>query len=325
MSTDHKKAGRSARDAADDRDPDHQADDIRHHGFAAEVPEFRPGQPIPRDLRTAEELRVKGYPVPSDVAAWLVEGDAHHDKPAARSPLFSTAAARRGRGDDWLRPGRRTVQAAQPVQPEQNSLDRRTAAAHNPPRSGRSRRATANGDPQRWLGELFRGGFVIIDAETTGLSARDEIIEIAAVSSDGAVLFESRLWPRRGAVPAASTRVHGLTIEDLDGAPRWPDILDELHRVVAEHRILAWNAPFDERLSVQSSRAWGVPHPLPGFECAMRAYAFGRGVGTGSFRLERAASVEGVLAARQSHRSADDAKLTLAVLNSLHRRPGSPA
>ena len=192
-------------------------------------------------------------------------------------------------------------------------------------RGGRARRASASGDPRRWLGELFRDGFVIIDTETTGLSARDEIIELAAVSSNGTVLFESRIWPRSGAVPPGSTRIHGLTIEDLDGAPRWPDVLDDLHRAVAGHRILAWNAPFDERLSVQSSRAWGVAHPLPGFECAMRAYAFGRGVGSGSFKLERAASVEGVLVAGQAHRSADDAKLTLAVLTSLHRRSGSPA
>src|SRR5690606_29762351 len=160
---------------------------------------------------------------------------------------------------------------------------------YTPTRSAAVRRASAHGDPRRWLGELFAEGFVIIDTETTGLRARDEIIEVAAVGSDGTVLFESRVWPKAAAVPRESTRIHGLTIEDLDGSPRWPEILDELHDAVAGHRILAWNAPFDERLSVQSSRAWGISHPLPGFECAMRAYAYGRGVGSGSFKLERAA------------------------------------
>jgi len=175
------------------------------------------------------------------------------------------------------------------------------------------------------LNELFSEGFVIIDTETTGLRARDEIIELAAVTSDGTVLFESRVWPRSGVVPREATRVHGLSIEDLEGAPRWPEVLDTLHAAVSGHRLLAWNAPFDERLSVQSSRAWGVPHPLPGFECAMRAYAYGRGVGSGSFKLERAASIEGVLTGGQTHRSADDAKLTLAVLRSLHRKAGNRA
>lgn len=248
-----------------------------------------------------------------------------HDSPEARTALYSTASARRNRGDDWLRPGP-LVEPGDGKSPRGTGTRPVTAGpGHTPLRSNPTRRATANGDPRRWLGELFHEGFIVIDTETTGLSARDEIIEIAAVTSDGDVLFESRVWPRCGNVPPASTRVHGLTIADLEGAPRWPDVLDELFRAVAGHRILAWNAPFDERLSVQSSRAWGVAHPLPGFECAMRAYAYGRGVGSGSFKLERAATVEGVLVTQQTHRSADDAKLTLAVLKSLHRKSGSRA
>lgn len=287
--------------------------------YEAVLPVFLSGQPRPRDLRTAEELRSKGYPVPSSVAAWLVAGGGTVDEEASRSPLFSTSVARRRRGDDWLRPGRRPAAGdAQRTEPARAGATQRASPSGRS--LGRPRRASAHGDPRRWLGELFKEGFVVIDTETTGLSARDEIIEVAAVSSDGVVLFESRLRPRRGAVPAASTRIHGLTMADLQTAPSWPDVLDELHKAVSGNRILAWNALFDERLSVQTSRAWAVPHPLPGFECAMRAYAYARGVGSGSFKLERAASVEGVLVAGQSHRSADDARLTLAVLKSLHRR-----
>ena len=287
---------------------------------ATVVPEFLPGQPIPRDLRTADELRAKGYPVPVSVAGWLVQPAGSADEPAVRSPLFSTSASRRSRGDDWVRPGRsHTYGAEQQVDSPRNEQSRRTYSPSRPPGS-RQRAVTAHGDPRRWLRELFQQGFVVIDTETTGLSARDEVIEVAAVSSDGAVLFESRLRPRSGTVPAAATRIHGLTIADLAGAPAWPDVIDELHRAVAGHRILAWNALFDERLSVQTSRAWAVPHPLPGFECAMRAYAYARGIGSGSFKLERAAAVEGLLVASQSHRSAADARLTLAVLRSLQRR-----
>ncbi|HZJ08589.1 MAG TPA: 3'-5' exonuclease, partial [Trueperaceae bacterium] len=153
----------------------------------------------------------------------------------------------------------------------------------------------------------------------TGLSARDEILEIAAVGPDGAVLFESLVQPKRGYVPAASTRIHGLSYGDVVNAPTWPEVVEELFQVVSGYRLLAWNASFDERLCAQSSRAWGLAHPLPGFECAMRAYANCRGVGSGALRLERAASVEGVLAAGQSHRSADDARLTVSVLRCLQR------
>lgn len=290
-----------------------------------DVPLYLPGQAIPRDLRTAAELRANGYPVPTHVAAWLV-ADAVCDE---RTPLFSTSAARRSRGDGWLRPARDAATTL-----ADGAADR-GGAGTRPPRAGAmrytpaktpvSRRASVHGDPRRWLNDLFSEGFVIIDTETTGLRTRDEIIELAAITSDGTVLFESRVWPRAGVVPREATRVHGLAIEDLEGAPRWPEVLDALHASLSGHRLLAWNAPFDERLSVQSSRAWGIPHPLPGFECAMRAYAYGRGVGSGSFKLERAASIEGVLAGGQAHRSADDARLTLAVLRSLHRKAGNRA
>lgn len=313
-------------DAVEDGCPDTAARDEQPSAEIDAVPEYRAGDPVPRDLRTAEQLRAHGYPVPATVAGWLVEAGWADDGSPTRSPLFSTSAARRGRGDDWLRPGRLAAPGVARVPESGRHVPaRRAASTRRAGGAAPTRSATAHDDPRRWLGELFREGFVVIDTETTGLSARDEIIEVAALASDGTVLFESRLWPRRGTVPAASTRIHGLTIEDLEGAPSWPDVLDDLHTAVAGHRILAWNAPFDERLSVQSSRAWAVPHPLPGFECAMRAYAYTRGVGSGSFKLERAATVEGVLVAGQTHRSADDARLTLAVLKSIHRKASSPA
>src|SRR5690606_7689445 len=100
------------------------------------------------------------------------------------------------------------------------------------------------------------------------------------------VLLESTVFPRSGRVPAGSTRVHGLTIDDLRGAPTWPEVLLELERRLEGRRVLAWNAPFDERMAQQSSRLWSLVPRLPPFECAMRGYAFARGVGSGSMRLE---------------------------------------
>src|SRR5690606_16039512 len=170
-----------------------------------------------------------------------------------------------------------------------------------------------------------REGFVVIDVETTDLSARDEVVEVAAVAHDGTVLFESLVRPKLGRVPAAAARVHGLSWNGLSGAPTWPEVVDDLAEILTGRRVLAWNASFDERLVVQSSRVWAVQHPLPGFECAMRAYAACRGVGSGGLRLSRAAAVEGVLAGEQSHRGGADATLTVAVLRAIHLRQAQAA
>lgn len=306
-------------------------------------PVYHDARAVPRDLRSAAELARGGYQKFGPVVAWL-EVPPHHPgietalrratpdglgRVARRVGLHSTSEARRLMGFAWSWPRRETGSDARRSQsdhprrgkaPGSTGGDRRKIVSGHTPRISRARRRPTLGrDPQSWLSQLFREGFVVIDTETTGLSARDEIIEIAAVDADGQVLFESLVQPRSGRVPAASTRIHGLTFHDVATAPTWPDVVEQLTTAVAGHRLFAWNSSFDERMSVQSSRAWGVPHPLPGFECAMRAYAACRGIGSGSLRLERAAFVEGVALEHQSHRSADDARLTLAVLKCLRR------
>ncbi len=293
---------------------------------ATALPRYEDRSEVPRDLRTAAELNANGYERLGEPVAELVTEQGNV------LPLYSTSEARRLKYDLWPR-GARGVPAGGMVQvPEdaqaplgasrrtQNpgSSSRPPAGApkrqHIPLKELEPRRVAHRGDPRRWLSELFGAGFVVLDTETTGLGARDEIIEIAALTSSGEVLLESKVWPRAGRVPVASTRVHGLRLEDLEGAPTWPEVLLELERRLERQRVLAWNAPFDERMARQSSRAWSLVAQLPPFECAMRGYAFARGIASGSMRLERAAQVERVLTEEQEHRSLADARLTLAVL-----------
>lgn len=277
----------------------------------------------PRDLRSAYELTSNGYLTLGAVAAW-------RSTAVGVEALYSTTEARRLRGDMWRRP------QAGPGGPGPHSGAARRATAvglsesrrvrsYTPAPQARWRPPALGREPRRWLTELFREGFVVIDVETTGLSARDEVVEVAAVSDQGAVLFESLVRPKLGRMPSAAARVHGLRWRDLEDAPTWPDVVGRLADALAGRRVLAWNAAFDERLVVQSSRAWAVPHPLPGFECAMRAYAVCRGVGPGGLRLARAASVEGVLSGSQTHRGGADAALTVAVLRAIHTRQAQAA
>lgn len=295
---------------------------------AGSLPRYADRSQVPRDLRTGQELAAHGYERLGAPAAELVTPDGEV------VALYSTSEARRLRFDLWPRgPRMRSPRSEAGAAAEQPELplgaERRLAnpgptsrppagsprfRQHVPLEELEPRRAAHRGDPRGWFAELFREGFVVLDTETTGLGARDEIIEVAAIGSGGEALLDSKVWPRSGRVPAAATRVHGLRLEDLEGAPTWPEVLLQLERELEGRRVLAWNAPFDERMARQSSRAWSLVPRLPPFECAMRGYAYARGIGSGSFRLERAALVERVLTGQQEHRSLGDARLTLAVL-----------
>jgi DNA polymerase III subunit epsilon len=166
-----------------------------------------------------------------------------------------------------------------------------------------------------WLRALLLDDFVVLDTETTGLGYRDEVVEIGVVGPDGTTRFASLIRPRSGRIPAGATAVHGITMDDLADAPTFDEAYDAVLEVARGRRIVAWNAPFDERMVRQSAVGWGRRERLQGFECAMRAYAHVRGLRHGRAKLERAAFETGLLAGlRQAHRSTDDALLTLQVL-----------
>jgi len=292
---------------------------------------YRTRAEVPRDLRPAEELRERGYRDLGPVRATLAGGD---DETA----LYSTREARQRRDNMWAHPTTPT-EATHRAPDVVSALADGTAPAPGRPFTGtcrecgqdrtgliddvcpscrRERRERAlRGAAERWITSLLVDDFVVLDTETTGLGRRDEIIEIGVIGADGRTLLETLVWPRTERVPAGATRVHGLVLGDLEGAPRWPNVLPELLSVVQGRRVLAWNAPFDERMAQQSSRLWRVRHGLPAFECAMRAYALAQGVAHGRRKLEAAAAEQGVLAGAQRHRSSDDARLALAVLRSL--------
>ncbi len=296
---------------------------------------------MPRDLRSEAELRAKGFVELGEPVALLEAGcaEAGSVPTSGQVLLYSTAQARRLRGDDWARLPRRPKGGPQPTQPapagDRPSLagtfsDRSALEPVDPTfgpvgRPVSARRPSLKTNPRRWLSDLFREGFVVIDTETTGLGASDEIIEIAAVVSDGSLLMQSLVRPKSARIQPAAQRVHGLSASDLSAAPRWPEVLAKLLVALDGRRVLAWNAPFDERLAIQTSKAWRLPHDLPPFECAMRAYARCRGVGHGAMGLQRAALVEGVMAGSQAHRGAEDAQLVVALLRRLLDAPPGEA
>lgn len=94
---------------------------------------------------------------------------------------------------------------------------------------------------------------VIVDTETTGLNTTAEIIEIAVIAADtGKVIFNELLWPR-GEIDPKAQAVHGISIDELVGKPRYHDIAPRLQGLLAGKTIIGWNIGFDRRLLKQTA------------------------------------------------------------------------
>lgn len=92
--------------------------------------------------------------------------------------------------------------------------------------------------------------FVVFDTETTGLDPqRDEIVQLAALRMVNARIvadeaFETLVDPERG-IPAASTKVHGISDAMVCDAPRIDTAGRLFHRFAEDAVLVAHNAPFD--------------------------------------------------------------------------------
>ncbi|MDE2483236.1 MAG: 3'-5' exonuclease [bacterium] len=92
--------------------------------------------------------------------------------------------------------------------------------------------------------------FAVIDVETTGLNpAVDRVVEIACVAIDDDRIvdrWQSFIDPKVP-IPARATAIHGITDDDVAGAPTLPDALRQLHPLVRGRTLAAHNAGFDLR------------------------------------------------------------------------------
>ncbi len=99
---------------------------------------------------------------------------------------------------------------------------------------------------------------VYLDTETTGLERGDEIVEISIIDDSGQVLFESLVKPSQP-IPAVTTRIHGITNEDVRSARTWPAVWPEVRSALFGRLIVIYNEEFDLRMMQQSHTRYRLP------------------------------------------------------------------
>lgn len=99
---------------------------------------------------------------------------------------------------------------------------------------------------------------IFVDTETTGFRSSSEIIEFAALDFSGSVLVDSLVQPVEAIEPRA-LGVHGISLDSLLRAPRWPKLWPQVRPILAAHASIgAYNAPFDRRLLRQTNARHGI-------------------------------------------------------------------
>jgi DNA polymerase-3 subunit epsilon len=93
---------------------------------------------------------------------------------------------------------------------------------------------------------------IVLDTETTGLDPIQghRIIEICCLELENHVpterVFHTLIHPERD-IPEESERVHGITLEKLEGKPVFAGIVDELLAFIGDAPLVIHNAEFDVR------------------------------------------------------------------------------
>ena len=178
---------------------------------------------------------------------------------------------------------------------------------------------------RQWLGREP----VYLDTETTGLNNTAEVCDIAVVNHDGEILLDTLVKPTKQ-IPAAATRIHGISNSDVAHAPSFVDILPQLADVLNGRFLLIHNASYDLRILEQSARLHDQDlycHiNYEDFYCAMELYAQFYGEWNDyheNYRWQKLADAARqcniIFHARTLHRARADAEITRQVIQHIAR------
>ena len=176
--------------------------------------------------------------------------------------------------------------------------------------------------------------YLVLDTETTGLSATSRIVEISIIDRAGDVLLDTLVNPGPDTpIEAGASRIHGITDADVrDYYPTFLDLWPQVKEIIVKHDIvLAYNTNFDFRLMAQSleedEAALSSLKAVPS-GCIMELYATWWGKekpGRGSFTwqsLDAAMQQCGLTWEGEAHRALADCRAARAVLRHIAANQG---
>ena len=181
--------------------------------------------------------------------------------------------------------------------------------------------------------ELIASDPLFLDTETTGLDDDASVVEISVLDIAGNVVFHSLIKPIRP-IPAIATSIHGITNEDVENAPIFTDIMEDLIRVFEGRKILIYNEDYDVRLILQSALQAGGLTDLyfqlyrlimlqenATTDCVMHLYAQYRAIEShrGGFKWHKlvTAAEEFGVDTNGAHRATADCAMTIEVLKGI--------
>lgn len=174
-----------------------------------------------------------------------------------------------------------------------------------------------NIDYAEWCQKVPSGQFAVVDVETTGLNAAtDRVIEIAIIrcEADGTIIDEwsTLVNPKRD--PGA-THIHGITAEDLQDAPSFKSVSNDILERLSGSTVCAHNLAFDSAfLQAEFNRAKS-DHPRNDGLCTMLLARF-LFPGLPSYSLSNCAAHFDI-EVFNAHRALADTRVTQQVLTRL--------
>jgi len=161
--------------------------------------------------------------------------------------------------------------------------------------------------------------YAVFDCETTGTDpAVDEIVSLAVVrlDADGAETARyTRLVRPSRPIPAEATAVHGITDEDVAGAPRFAAIGEELLALLDGAVFVAHNVSFDLPMVQHAFARAGIAYRPPAAACTLEAFRLLEPLAD-NHRLQSICDRRGI-ALEDAHEAISDVLATVALLRVL--------